>query len=83
MTNPLELAAADSRNKVNVSSSNPPSTAEGTGNITMNRLPTEASSQSQRRTVNFSITESQFNAMQDQVRSKLGMTTPMIGNHSH
>ena len=34
------------------------------------------------RRINFSITQSQFNAMQDQVRNKLGMTMPMLGNHA-
>ena len=32
--------------------------------------------------VNFSITQAQFNAMQDQVRSKLGMTMPMFSSGS-
>ena len=35
------------------------------------------------KTINFSITQSQFNAMQDQVRSKLGMTMPMLGGHAN
>lgn len=34
------------------------------------------------RRINFSITQSQFNAMQDQVRNKLGMTMPSLGNHA-
>ena len=36
-----------------------------------------------KRKINFSITQSQFNAMQDQVRSKLGLTMPMLGNHAN
>jgi hypothetical protein len=35
-----------------------------------------------KRKMNFSITQSQFNAMQDQVRQKLGMTMPMLGGHA-
>ena len=38
---------------------------------------------SSQRKVNFSITQAQFNAMQDQVRSKLGMTMPFIGAHGN